>query len=228
MYLEGIEFESIWNLAHKWLNRDPNESSVENLNGEVRERIQRIARAAISAKFPLRYKKNPILESHALINMLFDWHVFWPLRATYHYDKLNEPLLKALYVPRAEILRWCENDYLDPPAYWMPNHSAASDSDKSKDHQQSKRAKATIAWQTFAQSMWMIDPKIHPKHMAESEYFRSLDKDYIYGIETVKGWIADLDPQLGQRNGRPQSIEYIVDLKSGGLNKKATLTFKEK
>jgi len=228
MFLEGVEFESIWNLAHKWANQDPAKTDLNHLSADVKEKIQRIARAAILKKISLRQELNIVFDSYIILNMLIDWRIFWPLRACYYHDRFNQSLLDSLYVTRAEILKWCELEYLTPPAHWMPNLLTPSEPDTNKKPSLTRSDKAEIAWRSFAQSMWMIDPRIHPKHMAESEYFRSLDKDHIYGIDTVKGWIADLDPQSGQRNGRPQSIEYIVDLKSGGLNKKATLTFNEK
>jgi hypothetical protein len=54
MILEGIEFETIWRVAHKWANQDPSASNSESLDSFVKERLQRITRAVIHQKLSLR------------------------------------------------------------------------------------------------------------------------------------------------------------------------------
>ena len=223
MFLKGIEFETIWSVAHKWVNQDPNANNIDSLQDLVKIRIQRIARAVIKGKLSLRKSNGvPALDSGFIFSITLEREIFWPLRNCYVKEKFDQSLLDSVYVSRAEILRWCEAEYLSPPQFWLENNLISKISEKVKDSPASKRDKAEIAWKVLAQALWKIDSRIHPKHIAESESLRKLEHLKDYTPDTVKTWIADLDPKKYERNdGRPPKLEYYIDLKTGGLNKKA-------
>jgi hypothetical protein len=223
MILEGIEFDSIWQVAHKWVNKDPNVSNAQSLHPSVSEKLQRIARAAIFRKISLRNSNNmPVLDFWIVVNMMIERKLFWGLRACYFHQKFDKSLLDSLYVSRAEVLRWCESEYLSPPQFWLEDNQISKIPEKIKDSPASKRDKAEAAWKAFAQALWLIDPRIHPSHIAKSEAIRQFENVKDYTPDTVRDWIVDLDPLKDERNtGAPPKVEYLIDLKTGGLNKKA-------
>lgn len=223
MFLEGIEFETIWRLAHKWVDQDPNTNNIESLQDLVKIRIQRLARAVIHNKLSLRKSNNaPTLDRGLVPNMIIERKIFWPLRNCYVKEKFDQSLLDSVYVSRAEVLKWCEGEYLSPPQFWLENNLTSNSPEKSKDSPASKRDKAEAAWRAFAQALWMIDQRIHPKHIAESEALRRYENVKDYTPDTVRDWIVDLDPLKEERKtGAPRKVEYLIDLKTGGLNKKA-------
>lgn len=230
MILEGIEFDTIWRVAHKWANQDPNTNNTESLHPLVSDRLQRMARAAIFRKLSLRDTTNtPVLDSWLLINMIFERKIFWGLRACYFHHKFDQALLDSVYVSRAELLKWCEVGYLSPPQFWLEDNLISKIPEKAKHSPASRRDKAIVAWRSFAQALWLIDPNIHPRHMAESNALKELENVKGYSPDTVRDWIVDLDPLKGVRNtGAPPKIDYLIDLKTGGLNKKGVTTFIEK
>lgn len=226
MILEGIEFDTIWRVAHKWANQDPNANNIESLHPLVNERLQRIVRAAVFRKISLRNSNNmPVLDFWIVINMILERKLFWGLRACYFYQKFDKTLLDSVYVSRAEVLRWCESEYLSPPQFWLEDNLISKIPEKSKDSPASKRDKAEAAWRAYAQALWMIDQRIHPRHIADSIAFRKLENVKDYKPDTVRDWIADLDPLKADRDGRPPEIEYYIDLETGGLNEKSATTF---
>jgi hypothetical protein len=99
---------------------------------------------------------------------------------------------------------------------------------KSKDSPASKRDKAEATWRAYAQVLWLIDPRIHPSHIAKSTALRKIENVRGHNPDTVRDWIADLDPLKIDREGRPPSIEYYIDLETGGLNEKGLPTFIQK
>lgn len=223
MFLKGIEFDTIWRVAHKWVDQDPNTNNIESLQDLVKIRIQRLARAVIKGKLSLRKSNGvPALDSGSIFSITLEREIFWPLRNCYVKEKFDQSLLDSVYVSRAEVLKWCEGEYLSPPQFWLENNLTSNFPEKSKNSPASKRDKAEAAWKAFAQALWLIDPRIHPSHIAKSEALRKFENVKDYTPDTVRDWIVGLDPLKGERNtGAPRKVEYLIDLKTGGLNKKA-------
>lgn len=223
MFLKGIEFDTIWRVAHKWVDQDPNTNNIESLQDLVKIRIQRLARAVIKGKLSLRKSNGvPALDSGSIFSITLEREIFWPLRNCYVKEKFDQSLLDSVYVSRAEVLKWCEVEYLSPPQFWLENNLTSNFPEKSKNSPASKRDKAEAAWKAFAQALWLIDPRIHPSHIAKSEALRKFENVKDYTPDTVRDWIVGLDPLKGERNtGAPRKVEYLIDLKTGGLNKKA-------
>lgn len=230
MILEGFEFETIWCVAHKWGNQNPNTSTSETMNQFVKERLLRITRATMHQKLSLRRSNNmPVLDGWLFMNMILDWKVFWAFRNTYFFHKFDKELLDSLYVSRAEVLKWCDEQYLAFPQFWLDDNQFSKIPEKTKDTNASKRDKAEFAWRAIAELIWMIDPNIYPVHIAKSKAIRQIDNIQDYTPETVRDWIADLDPQKETRNtGAPRKIEYKIDLESGVINEKAFPSYTEK
>jgi hypothetical protein len=230
VFLEGIEYETIWKVAHKWADVDPDKSNPDALDEFVKARIQLIARAVIKGELSLRNANNvPMQDSYWMINMIVEYWVFWPLRDCYFHNKFDKKILDSHYISRSELFRWCEANYLSFPPFWLDDNSMSKIPDALKDKPASKRDKDKAACRALANLLWHIDPHIAPAHMVESGIFQSLgDVGEYKDDKTIKGWIADLDPLKEKRSHRPRAIEYKIDLKSGGLNEKATSTSDEK
>lgn len=230
MILEGIEFETIWRIAHKWGNENPNTSDHESLNPFVKERLQRMARAILHKKISARKSNNmAVMDSWFLLDMVIDYKIFWPLRNTYFHHKIDKPFLDSLYLSRAEVLKWCDSEYLSPPQFWLEDNQFSKIPEKSKDSTASRTDKAKATCRAFAHLLWMTDPKIHPKHMAESEALKQLENVKGFQAETIRDWIIDLDPQREiRKTGAPPKVAYKIDLKTGAINEKAFPNYAEK
>lgn len=230
MILEGIEFETIWKVAHNWGNQNPETSTPETLNLFVKERLQRITRAIIHKKLSLRKSNSmPLLDNWLLIDLIFEAKVFWPLRNTYYHQKVDKTLLDSVYISRSEVLKWCYEEYLAPPEFWLEDNQFSKIPEKIKDAPASKRSKAESTCRAFAKLLWMVDPKIHPKPIAESDALKQFENVKGYQAETIRDWIIDLDPQKETRKtGAPPKVEYKIDLETGGINEKAFPSYIEK
>lgn len=80
--------------------------------------------------------------------------------------------------------------------------------------------------QAIARTLWDIDARIHPAHMARSKAVPQYGNGAQYKDEnTVKGWIAEVDPSRKERkSGRPPTdpSDYRVNLETGALKQDVT------
>lgn len=223
--LKGIEYESIWNVAHKWVGIDPESATLETLDDKVKIRIHQLARGAMLTHLSLRRADNYLvmITKKPLLNMILDWGVFWRLRNTYFKDHIDPDFLKLFYISRTELLKWCQEQFLALPEFWLEDNSISQVPEAWKDKPASQREKDIAACRALAQAFWKIDPHIHPVHMAESKAFRQIafghNKPYPTN-ETVKGYFSGLDPLKNERGtGRPKNMTYLIELETGEINK---------
>ena len=88
MILEGLEYETIWKVAHKWDNKTPDSSTAETLTIFVKDRLMLLARAGIKQKISLhKFNNLPVLDTYTIVNMIFEWKLFWSIRDTYYRQK---------------------------------------------------------------------------------------------------------------------------------------------
>ncbi|MEK7153684.1 MAG: hypothetical protein AAB834_07055, partial [Patescibacteria group bacterium] len=68
--------------------------------------------------------------------------------------------------------------------------------------------------QAIARTLWDIDPQVHPAHMIKHKAIRRYGNAATYkDDETIRSWIAEVDPLKGQRKaGRPPTVPYVLDL----------------
>lgn len=223
--LKGIEYESIWNVAHKWVGIDPKSSNLETLDEKVRIRLHQITRGVMFTHLSLRRADNLLVmnSQYLLVNMFVDWTVFWTIRNVYFKDQIDPEFLKLYYISRTELLKWCQEQFLALPEFWLEDNSISQVPEAWKDKPASQKEKDIAACRTLAQAFWKIDPRIHPIHMAKSKAFRQIalghNKPYPTN-ETVKGYFSGLDPLKNERGtGKPKNMTYLIDLETGEINK---------
>lgn len=121
--LNRNEFKSIWEVAHRWEEVEP-PPSIDNeavLSLErVIDKIERISWAFLRRKFPLReLSGRRILDGDGILDhFVFNWSRNRLIRCL---ERKNYPgsFIDGLYVMRGDLLKWCEEEFLTPPEFWM-------------------------------------------------------------------------------------------------------------
>lgn len=222
--LKGIEYESIWNVAHKWAGIEP-DTTQEQLDEKVRIRTHQITRGVMFTHLSLRRADNLLVmnSKNLFVNMIIDWTVFWTIRNVYFKDQINPEFLKLYYISRTELLKWCQEQFLALPEFWLEDNSISQVPEAWKNKPASQREKDIAACRALAHAYWKIDPRIHPVHMAESKAFRQIALGQVKTYptnETLKGYFSDLDPlKIDRGTGRPKKMTYLLDLETGEINK---------
>lgn len=227
--LQGIEYESIWNVAHKWvgINSATDISDIEHLDEKVKIRIQQITRGVMFTHLSLRRADNLLVmdSKNLFINLFVDWTVFWTIRNVYFKNQIDPEFLKLYYISRTELLKWCQEQFLALPEFWLEDNSISQIPDAWKNKPASQKEKDIAACRALAQAFWKIDPRIHPVHLAESKAFRQIAFGQVKTYptnETLKSYFADLDPLKAERGtGRPKKTTYLLNLETGEINQSA-------
>jgi hypothetical protein len=146
--------------------------------------------------------------------------------------RFEQTILDSLFVTRSEVLRWCEEDFLTPPAIWAPGAKTTGGAEVQKVAVGRHREEAIdkLLCQAIARTLWDIDPQIPPAHMIKHKAILKYGNAGLYeDDDTIRGWIVEFDPQRRERKpGRPPSVRYILDLENGGLNKDWLASLSEK
>ncbi len=221
--LHERDFRSVWDIAHLWTDQLRNENNAE-LPEHVADKVQKLIWAFVQKKITLRTRSAIRVPSDPLY-----WFVFSmnkpraQLMEMLVQRRFSRAMLDSLFVMRSEVLKWCEDDYLTPPSIWAVG---------SKNGNGAEIAKAVIGkhrdeaidkqlCQAIARTLWDIDPQVHPAHLFKHKAIQRYGNAKTYkDDETIRSWIAEVDPLKGQRKGgRPPVVPYILDLENGGLNK---------
>ena len=224
--LHDSDFKSIWDLAHIWEGYDPAKTDPTNLPGPVADKIMKIIWGYIRKKLVIRRRAGGLVPNEAFFLFFIDvnrWRV--RLMKIAQTQKFDREYLSSLFLMRSQVLKWCTEEYIDPPEIWKPagiqGHAplgvAAAASARHKEEELHKQL-----CQAIARTLWDIDPRIPPAHLAKQRAVRLYGNGQLYkDEETVRDWIAEVDPRRKERKtGRPPTIEYRIDLETGGLNKK--------
>lgn len=211
------EFRSVWEIAHNWsrVAADGDEAT-----GDVAKRIFDMVWAHERERLPLR--SNALWAGRGIpakdVNLLGAFNINRArvrMLAAVKSEKALKALFDRVYVMRPELLQWCEQDFLDPPPLWAPEPVPALSESKPPLGKHRQEEIDRNRCQAIALAYWEIDPRIHPVHMARSLAVMKFGNGAQYrDEETVRGWLAEVDPQKGTRKpGRPPEPNYLFDLK---------------
>ncbi|MCP5246829.1 MAG: hypothetical protein H6937_13110 [Burkholderiales bacterium] len=222
MYLENNpDYMTIWQLAHKWINADPDETDTETISPKLREHIIRLVIAIRNRVITARTRHGVIFENYSFFTVLGDLpHYHKTLRCLIRgvYDK---SYLDSIYVKRDEVIDFCIKCYYDLPQCWMPkqlNYESITTKENNKYRPDDETADR-VRCQAIASALWELDSDIHPTHLVRSKILQRFGNGRIYREDTLKRWIAEVDPKKGQRkSGRPDNMEYKILLEIDAQN----------
>lgn len=210
--LHPNDFRSLWDLAHLWEGYNPDRSDPANLPEPVVDKLQKLIWGYIRKHYRLRSPAGYLIQQDDDFLFFFNFNrTRVKVRRAAVERKFDKRLFGDLFVMRSDVLRWCEQEYIAPPAMWASSVSTAQAIKVGK-HKTEDLDKQLC--QAIAQTLWELDPNIHPAHMANSRYIRVYGNGGSYVEETLKGWLAEVDPLAdGRKTGRPKKTEYLIDLK---------------
>jgi len=228
--LDFEEFKSIWNIAFRWEGLQPPDDDPATIPDGVKKKIEKLIWAFREEQLQLRDSSGQAVYDarNDLIDLLFLNRTRKLLRNCFKQKHYPKSILDGLFIKRADLLKWCKEDFTNLPEFWIENTSkTVNEVPQAKQligrHINQEQDKQLC--QSIAQTLWDIDPNIHPAHMAKSwavlkygngDHYKGGDGEY----ETIKKWIKEVDPLRGSRGeGRPPKIAYLIDLENGGLAK---------
>lgn len=215
MFLDSKDFQTVWQLAHHWVNADPNETDCDELPPELKDAIHRLMFAISNKDITARTKRWIILLDDSIFMIALD--SFHRVKF-YHCLKrniFNKPYLDSLYVKRDEVIDWCMKAYLVPPPCWALENSPVSQANSILAITNRPRSEETdrFVCQTIAITLWMLDSDIHPMYIVRSKVMQRIGNGRHYTQDTIKKWIGEVDQLKDQRKpGCSSGITYKIDL----------------
>ena len=220
MFLEGKDYLSIWEVAHRWAQFDPDSTIPGNLPEQVRYFIHKIVEGHFSRDLKLRRKNGYVVPREPMYFFFFNMNMwFRQLWECLSKDEFDKEKLSSMFVRRSELLTLCLKEDIAPPSFWvkqrLPDAAPRSNVNNRPKEEETDR----LLCQAIAASLWELDPNIHPTHMAKSKVIQRYGQGRSYkDLNTIKKWIAEVDPLKSQRkSGRPPDISYKIDLEIDSL-----------
>lgn len=215
MFLEGKDYLSIWEVAHRWAQFDPDATSPEELPEQVRYFIQKIVEGYFAGDLKLRRKNGYAVPREPMYLFFFNFNVW--LRQLWRCltkDEFNKNNLSSIFVRRSELLKLCAKEDVEPPSFWVKQRQPETTTKANITNRPKEEETDRLLCQAIAATLWSLDPNIHPAHMAKSKVIQRYGQGRSYkDLNTIKKWIAEVDPLKNQRNsGRPPDVKYKIDL----------------
>lgn len=116
MYLDSKDYQTVWQLAHNWVDADPEKSDPNLLPDELKHSIHRLMSAAINQAIPSRTRRFKLFMDDSFFTWLFDFLHFRKFGKCLRNDEFDKPYLSSIYLKRGDVLRWCQSEFLSPPS----------------------------------------------------------------------------------------------------------------
>jgi hypothetical protein len=117
MYLDNKDFQTVWQLAHNWVNADTEKSDCNTLSAELKEVIHRIMSAALHRGISIRTRRLAFFTDDDFLSLILEFHHFRRFWKCLRGDVFNKAYLDTIYLKRGDVLRWCQSEFLLPPSF---------------------------------------------------------------------------------------------------------------
>lgn len=211
------EFLSLWTIAHAWEDLDPQATDTSNIPQSIRERLDMLMLAYIREELSIRQINGYRLLGHHL------WHIF--LRLDKNHERLADNLFRKrpleidfidnLFVKRSELIRWCEKEYLEPPACWAPIARSATalpaeeeaDDNDGWYEKLTDRRKTMVAALEVAKALWKRNDTLSYEEIYRHPAITEPGFHRFFSLDSFKKWARPFAPEKVKTGGRrPQSI----------------------
>jgi len=122
MFLDGGDFQTVWRLAHNWVNADPDTSNVNSLSPELMQAIHRLMLAMRNRDIAARTIRTAFFQDDSFLSIIFDFYHYLKFRSCLTIGRFDKAYLDSLYVRRGDVLSWCDKERIAPPALWAPKN----------------------------------------------------------------------------------------------------------
>ncbi len=213
MYLDSKDFQTVWQLAHNWVNADPNKSDLGALSPELVQAIHRLMGAMLSRNISARTKRATFFQDDSFFSFIFDFHHYLKFARCLRKDWLDKTYLESLYVSRADVLNWCDKERIAPPALWAPMNLAieqvASEADDLDDDQDgwyeklSELRRRKVICIGLAKQLWQTSPGFTYKEMHEHPDMKQLGYSGRFSLDNFKELVRSVASEPAKLAGRP-------------------------
>lgn len=212
------EFLSLWSVAHAWENLSPGAINAIDIPESIQANIDSLLLSFMREEIPLRTSYGYRVLGHTFLHAILGLDTDYERIADQLYRKtsLDKSFLDGLYIKRSDFLRWCENEYREPPACWAPQPTKAGDKQLAEDideaeeegwfDQLTERRRRIVACLEVAKHLWQKDPKLSYEDVYNDPLLAQTGLRMFFTPESFKKWARRVASDDAKRGGRrPQS-----------------------
>lgn len=212
MYLDSHDYQTIWKLAHNWNGVDPETTDENNLPLDLKATIQRIMGAVDQRRLTLRNRRFKVFMDESLFIYLIDFFHHRKFNKCLRSDIFIKSYLDSLYVRRAEVLNWCQKDFLTPPPIWQLEKPVINSEDKydsSDDENEgwyndlSDRRKQRVVCLDMAKKLWLINSEQSYEEIYNHPTMKQFGNPNVFSLEAFKKWSRPFASEYAKTGGRP-------------------------
>lgn len=219
---------SVWEVAHRWCNIDPNKTDPENISIEIQDKIRFLCRAVLNGKL---YLVEEIFvssrnDSRYVRNEGFIYHIE-EIPSAYEDSvaerKYNKKILDSYLVSQVELFNFTSHENHPFPDFWWDDSiiialgGHISEPSASSKEQKIFTARTSVIdksiCQAVAKTLWSIDPNINITKMTQHPSVLNYGggKNYL-GKNTLRDWLRDVAPEhIKNKRGRPATKKASID-----------------
>lgn len=205
------EFLSLWFVAHDWEDLSPESTDAIDIPASIQAHIDSILLACVRQELPLRRSDGYRVVGHTFLHTALglDKDLERIVAQLYRKTPLDKSFLDDLYVKRSDLLRWCINEFRQPPACWAPaNDQIATpaiedtDEDSSWLDKLSQERRRKVACLEVAKHLWKLHPKAEYSDVFHHRTLKEAGLSSVFSFNSFKKWAKPYAPEEAKRPGR--------------------------
>lgn len=217
---------SVWEIAHRWHNTDPNGTDPEALPLPVQDTLRSLCLALHTQEIPASDKWGNNFGIVADGPKYAEWlaqadatgqargyraavedHTREHREAVAGLEhcagerRFDKARLESVFISAWGIQRFCELEHVALPEFWFPD----GDTEHTAPPRREQIDKA--ACQAVALTLWDHDPNLTIADMIQHDAIRNHGNGARYTEKTLRNWLSEVDPRSQkQKTGRPKKI----------------------
>lgn len=211
------EFLSIWALGHAWDGLAPEATEADNVPASVQAHMDMLMLAYFRKELGIRKADGYRLIGHHWLQTLFgldkEFNRLWDQLS--RKKPFNKAFLDQLYLMRSEVLRWCEKEFREPPACWIPQGMKSSNAEPTQDESDDNdgwyekltgRRKTIVAGLEVAKALWKRNDGLTYEEVYRHPAMTDPGFHKVFSFDRFKAWSRPFAPEKAKTGGkRPQS-----------------------
>jgi hypothetical protein len=224
--LHDIDHLSIWEVAHRWANLDPDHSDPKQLPIAVKDAFRRIAKAVQLEHIPLcnevGIQGRNYIYSRSTGKRIESEECFSALDDCLHRRRFDRDLLSLIYLPQWEFGAWLCGERMPLPDFWFPEEWCKQNAARlglpeeqdAEINDQPKVQKNPInaqvdkqLCQAIARTLWDQTPNMTIAAVCRHKAVLQYGNGSLYkGKDTLRNWLREVAPEAVRgRRGRPRN-----------------------
>lgn len=222
--MASFNYLSVWEVAHRWQNIDPNKTDSEDLPFEIQDSLRFLSRLVLAGRIPLLdevFSSNPESKSPNR----YDHHMFEVPEIPKAYKDCvygriyDKSVLDSHLISNIDLFRCCVFEDLPFPDFWFDDGllaaiGATTSASGSPINNLPEIDKQTVRrslfdkelCQSIARTLWDIYPDIRIAQMAKHKAIQQYGNGRQYkGEHTLRDWLREIAPShIKNQPGRPK------------------------